>query len=201
MSIKKISLIIILFILGLLLIIIGSVLMLTKNTGKKISAENFKEIITKDGCNISDEQKNKTGKIKRQLISMEYNCPYALAYIEFNDTSYQETYVESNVNKINYTNGNVTTKMDINILDYREVRTTGEAYNVLISKDNMVIIGSTPSEDKVELDNIINILGIRNQIAWENIWLVILGGLCTLTSVILLIVSLIQKERKKQLSK
>lgn len=199
MNAKKIILIVILFLLGIALIIGGTIVMVTGNPGKKISAETFKEKIIKDGCNISDEQNNTTGNIKTQVISMEYGCPYNISYVEFFNTDYQKDYVESNINKINYNNGNVTAKVDMSIFDYREVRTTGSAYNVLISRENIVVMASSTKQNKNKLNQILDNLEIRNKISWNKIWIVILGGVFVFISILLLIVFLILEARKKRL--
>lgn len=199
MSTKKIILIVILFLLGIGVTITGAVLMVTENPGKKISAEAFKEKIIKDGCNISDEQNSKTGNIKTQIISMEYGCPYNISYVEFHDTDYQKKYVASNINKINYNNGNVTTRLNINFFDYQEVRTLGSAYNVLISRDDMVVMASSTKKNKEKLDQVIDSLGITNEIAWNKIWLLGIGIVLIWASMILLVIFLIQNNRKKKL--
>lgn len=199
MSTKKIILIVVLFLLGIGVTITGAVLMVTENPGKKISAETFKEKIIKDGCNISDEQNSKTGNIKTQIISMEYGCPYNISYVEFHDTDYQKNYVASNINKINYNNGNITTRLNINIFDYQEVRTIGSAYNVLISRDDMVVMASSTKKNKEKLDQVIDSLGITTEIAWNKIWLLGIGIVLIWASMILLVIFLIQNNRKKKL--
>ncbi len=197
MSAKKIILIVVLFLLGIGLMIGGEVLMVTGNPGKKVSAEKFKETIIKDGCSISDEQKTATGNIKTQIISMDYGCPYNISYVEFRDKDYQKDYVASNINKINYSNGDITTRINITILDYREVRTIGSAYNILVSRDDMVVMASSTKKNKDKLNQVIDSLGISSEIAWDKIWLMLPGIVLSWISIILLIIFLIQNKKKK----
>lgn len=201
MNSKKVLIVIFTFLLGILFIIGAGFAIVGGKTGKKITPEKFKEIIIKDGCNISDEQNNKTGNIKTQLISMDYGCPYNISYLKFRNKDYQKEYVESNINKINYNNGHITTRINITIFGNKEVRTIGDAYNIIISKDDMVVIATSPKENKEKLNQVINKLGISNKIAWDKIWLLIPGILLIWVSIILLVIFLIRKNKKSSLSR
>lgn len=201
MSPKKIALVTVLFLLGLVLTI-GAIISITgENPGKKISSEKFKEIIIKDGCSISDEQKSSTGNIKNQIISMDYGCPYNISYVEFRNKDYQKDYVISSVNKMNYNNGHITTRININIFSYQEVRTTGSAYNIVISRDDTVVVASSTKKNKEKLNQVIDRLGISNKIAWDKIWYMVPGITLVWISIILLMIFLIQNDKKKKLSK
>lgn len=201
MSPKKIALVTVLFLLGLVLTV-GAIISITEeNPGKKISSEKFKEIIIKDGCSISDEQKSATGNIKNQIISMDYGCPYNISYVEFRNKDYQKDYVISSVNKMNYNNGHITTRININIFSYQEVRTTGSAYNIVISRDDTVVVASSTKKNKEKLNQVIDRLGISNKIAWDKIWYMVPGITLVWISIILLMIFLIQNDKKKKLSK
>src|SRR5699024_7705878 len=88
----------------------------------------------------------------------------SLAYVEFNDKDSALSYAETTANTIKNNNGIITQNVDINIMDYREVSTLGNAYNLIIAKDNMVILGATTTEKKAELDNIMDELNVRGHI-------------------------------------
>ena len=113
------------------------------------------------------------------------------------DKDYQKDYVASNINKINYNNGDITTRINITILDYREARTIGSAYNILVSRDDIVVMASSTKKNKDKLDQVIDNLGISPEIAWDKIWLMLPGVVLSWISIILLIIFLIQNKKKK----
>ncbi len=202
MSTKKGIVAVIVFVigivLGLCLTIGGALLMFTKDSGNKITAEEFKQKLTEDGCQITNEIKNQEG-VNSYIQSNDSSCPYQMVYMEFNSATYQNQFVNNAVNSIqNDTSAN--SRVNININDYKEVTTTGSTYNVLIVKDDMLVAASTKASEKDRLNQVISNLNIRNKIATEYIAMLVVGIIILVVTgigtVVYVIMSLVKKEKK-----
>lgn len=197
MSSKKIIILAILFIFGIVLVIGGIFLVLLSDTGNKISLDKFIKTVEQNGCTINDKQENLTGNIKNQAISMDYGCPYYVSYIEFDNDSYQKDYIETNINKINSSNGNTTTTVNINLNDYRYYSSLGKNYDLVLQKENMVILGMTSKNNKDKLNGLIDELDVKAQISLEYAWVSILGLIILMISVIMIVIDLVKHPKKK----
>lgn len=197
MNNKKIVLLVILFIIGLTLSVSGIFLILLSDTGNKISMNKFVKTVEKSGCKINDKQENLTGNIKNQAISMDYGCPYYVSYIEFDNDSYQKEYIETNINKIKSSNGNSTTTVSINVNDYIYYTSLGKNYDLVLQKENMVILGMTSKNNKDKLNGLIDELDIKAQISLEYAWVSILGLIILMISVITIVIDLVKHQKKK----
>ena len=197
MNAKKIILVGILFVIGIILFIYGIISTIMTYRGNKIEAEEFRQTVEKNKCDITDMGGSATGNVRNQMLVMGTKCPYSLAYAEFNDKDSALSYAETNANTIKNNNGIITQSVDINIMDYREVSTLGNAYNLIIAKDNMVILGATTTEKKAELDNIMDELNVRGHIGLSYVGIMILGIISGIAAIILLIVFLIKNKKNK----
>lgn len=197
MNNKKIVLLVILFIIGLTLSVSGIFLILLSDTGNKISMNKFVKTVEKSGCKINDKQENLTGNIKNQAISMDYGCPYYVSYIEFDNDSYQKEYIETNINKIKSSNGNSTTTVSINVNDYIYYTSLGKNYDLVLQKENMVILGMTSKNNKDKLNGLIDDLDIKAKVSLEYAWLSILGVIILIVSIIMIVIDLVKNQKKK----
>lgn len=198
MNVKKIILVVILFVIGIILFIYGIISTIMTYQGNKIEAEEFRQIVEKNKCDITDVGGSATGNVKNQMLVMGTNCPYSLAYIEFSSTDSATSYADTNAETIKNNNGDVVQSMDIRVMNYREVSTLGDAYNIIIAQDDMVILGASPTDNKDDLDNMINELNIRGNISWNYIGITILGLIVGLAAIILLIIFLVQNKSKNK---
>ena len=197
MNNKKIVLLVILFIIGLTLSVSGIFLILLSDTGNKISMNKFVKTVEKSGCKINDKQENLTGNIKNQAISMDYGCPYYVSYIEFDNDSYQKEYIETNINKIESSNGNSTTTVSINVNDYIYYTSLGKNYDLVLQKENMVILGMTSKNNKDKLNGLIDDLDIKAKVSLEYAWVPILGVIILIVSIIMIVIDLVKNPKKK----
>lgn len=197
MNNKKIVLLVILFIIGLTLSVSGIFLILLSDTGNKISMNKFVKTVEKSGCKINDKQENLTGNIKNQAISMDYGCPYYVSYIEFDNDSYQKEYIETNINKIESSNGNSTTTVSINVNDYIYYTSLGKNYDLVLQKENMVILGMTSKNNKDKLNGLIDDLDIKAKVSLEYAWVPILGVIILIVSIIMIVIDLVKHPKKK----
>lgn len=197
MNNKKIMLLVILFIIGLTLSVSGIFLILLSDTGNKISMNKFVKTVEKSGCKINDKQENLTGNIKNQAISMDYGCPYYVSYIEFDNDSYQKEYIETNINKIESSNGNSTTTVSINVNDYIYYTSLGKNYDLVLQKENMVILGMTSKNNKDKLNGLIDDLDIKAKVSLEYAWVSILGVIILIVSIIMIVIDLVKNPKKK----
>ncbi len=197
MSSKKIIILAILFIFGIVLVIGGIFLVLLSDTGNKISLDKFIKTVEQNGCTINDKQENLTGNIKNQAISMDYGCPYYVSYIEFDNDSYQKEYIETNINKIESSNGNSTTTVSINVNDYIYYSSLGKNYDLVLQKGNMVVLGMASKNNKGKLNGLIDELDVKAQISLEYAWVSILGLIILMISVIMIVIDLVKHPKKK----
>lgn len=197
MNNKKIMLLVILFIIGLALSVSGIFLILLSDTGNKISMNKFVKTVEKSGCKINDKQENLTGNIKNQAISMDYGCPYYVSYIEFDNDSYQKEYIETNINKIESSNGNSTTTVSINVNDYIYYTSLGKNYDLVLQKENMVILGMASKNNKDKLNGLIDDLDIKAKVSLEYAWVSILGVIILIVSIIMIVIDLVKNQKKK----
>lgn len=197
MNHKKIVLLVIIFVLGLILTVSGLLFVLLSDTGNKISMDQFIKTVEKNGCQINDKQENLTGSIKNQAISMDYGCPYYISYIEFDNDSYQDEYIETNINKIDSSNGNTTTTVNINLNDYIYYSSLGKNYDLVLQKENMVILGMTSKNDKEKLNGVINELNVKGELSLEYAWVSILGLIILIVSMITIVINLVKHSKKK----
>lgn len=197
MNNKKIVLLVILFIIGLTIAVSGIFLILLSDTGNKISMNKFVKTVENSGCKISDKQENLTGNIKNQAISMDYGCPYYVSYIEFDNDSYQKEYIETNINKIKSSNGNSTTTVSINVNDYIYYTSLGKNYDLVLQKENMVVLGMAPKNNKDKLNGLIDDLDIKAKVSLEYAWVSILGVIILIVSIIMIVIDLAKNQKKK----
>ena len=197
MNNKKIVLLVILFIIGLTLSVSGIFLILLSDTGNKISMNKFVKTVEKSGCKINDKQESLTGNIKNQAISMDYGCPYYVSYIEFDNDGYQKEYIETNINKIESSNGNSTTTVSINLNDYIYYTSLGKNYDLVLQKENMVILGMTSKNNKDKLNGLIDDLDIKAKVSLEYAWVPILGVIILIVSIIMIVIDLVKHPKKK----
>ena len=197
MNNKKIVLLVILFIIGLTIAVSGIFLILLSDTGNKISMNKFVKTVENSGCNINDKQENLTGNIKNQAISMDYGCPYYVSYIEFDNDSYQKEYIETNINKIKSSNGNSTTTVSINVNDYIYYTSLGKNYDLVLQKENMVVLGMAPKNNKDKLNGLIDDLDIKAKVSLEYAWVSILGVIILIVSIIMIVIDLAKNQKKK----
>ena len=194
---KKIVLLVILFIIGLTIAVSGIFLILLSDTGNKISMNKFVKTVENSGCKINDKQENLTGNIKNQAISMDYGCPYYVSYIEFDNDSYQKEYIETNINKIKSSNGNSTTTVSINVNDYIYYTSLGKNYDLVLQKENMVVLGMAPKNNKDKLNGLIDDLDIKAKVSLEYAWVSILGVIILIVSIIMIVIDLAKNQKKK----
>lgn len=197
MNNKKIVLLVILFIIGLTIAVSGIFLILLSDTGNKISMNKFVKTVENSGCKINDKQENLTGNIKNQAISMDYGCPYYVSYIEFDNDSYQKEYIETNINKIKSSNGNSTTTVSINVNDYIYYTSLGKNYDLVLQKENMVVLGMAPKNNKDKLNGLIDDLDIKAKVSLEYVWVSILGVIILIVSIIMIVIYLVKNQKKK----
>lgn len=197
MNNKKIVLLVILFIIGLTIAVSGIFLILLSDTGNKISMNKFVKTVENSGCKINDKQENLTGNIKNQAISMDYGCPYYVSYIEFDNDSYQKEYIETNINKIKSSNGNSTTTVSINVNDYIYYTSLGKNYDLVLQKENMVVLGMAPKNNKDKLNGLIDDLDIKAKVSLEYVWVSILGVIILIVSIIMIVIDLVKNQKKK----
>ena len=197
MNNKKIVLLVILFIIGLTIAVSGIFLILLSDTGNKISMNKFVKTVENSGCKINDKQENLTGNIKNQAISMDYGCPYYVSYIEFDNDSYQKEYIETNINKIKSSNGNSTTTVSINVNDYIYYTSLGKNYDLVLQKENMVVLGMAPKNNKDKLNGLIDDLDIKAKVSLEYAWVSILGVIILIVSIIMKVIDLAKNQKKK----
>lgn len=197
MNNKKIVLLVILFIIGLTIAVSGIFLILLSDTGNKISMNKFVKTVENSGCKINDKQENLTGNIKNQAISMDYGCPYYVSYIEFDNDSYQKEYIETNINKIKSSNGNSTTTVSINVNDYIYYTSLGKNYDLVLQKENMVVLGMAPKNNKDKLNGLIDDLDIKAKVSLEYAWVSILGVIILIVSIIMIVIDLVKNQKKK----
>ena len=197
MNNKKIVLLVILFIIGLTIAVSGVFLILLSDTGNKISMNKFVKTVENSGCKINDKQENLTGNIKNQAISMDYGCPYYVSYIEFDNDSYQKEYIETNINKIKSSNGNSTTTVSINVNDYIYYTSLGKNYDLVLQKENMVVLGMAPKNNKDKLNGLIDDLDIKAKVSLEYAWVSILGVIILIVSIIMIVIDLVKNQKKK----
>ena len=197
MNNKKIVLLVILFIIGLTIAVSGIFLILLSDTGNKISMNKFVKTVENSGCKINDKQENLTGNIKNQAISMDYGCPYYVSYIEFDNDSYQKEYIETNINKIKSSNGNSTTTVSINVNDYIYYTSLGKNYDLVLQKENMVVLGMAPKNNKDKLNGLIDDLDIKAKVSLEYAWVSILGVILLIVSIIMIVIDLAKNQKKK----
>ena len=197
MNNKKIVLLVILFIIGLTIAVSGIFLILLSDTGNKISMNKFVKTVENSGCKINDKQENLTGNIKNQAISMDYGCPYYVSYIEFDNDSYQKEYIETNINKIKSSNGNSTTTVSINVNDYIYYTSLGKNYDLVLQKENMVVLGMAPKNNKDKLNGLIDDLDIKAKVSLEYAWASILGVIILIVSIIMIVIDLAKNQKKK----
>ena len=197
MNNKKIVLLVILFIIGLTIAVSGIFLILLSDTGNKISMNKFVKTVENSGCKINDKQENLTGNIKNQAISMDYGCPYYVSYIEFDNYSYQKEYIETNINKIKSSNGNSTTTVSINVNDYIYYTSLGKNYDLVLQKENMVVLGMAPKNNKDKLNGLIDDLDIKAKVSLEYAWVSILGVIILIVSIIMIVIDLAKNQKKK----
>ena len=197
MNNKKIVLLVILFIIGLTIAVSGIFLILLSDTGNKISMNKFVKTVENSGCKINDKQENLTGNIKNQAISMDYGCPYYVSYIEFDNDSYQKEYIETNINKIKSSNGNSTTTVSINVNDYIYYTSLGKNYDLVLQKENMIVLGMAPKNNKDKLNGLIDDLDIKAKVSLEYAWVSILGVIILIVSIIMIVIDLVKNQKKK----
>lgn len=197
MNNKKIVLLVILFIIGLTLSVSGIFLILLSDTGNKITMNKFVKTVENSGCKINDKQENLTGNIKNQAISMDYGCPYYVSYIEFDNDSYQKEYIETNINKIKSSNGNSTTTVSINVNDYIYYTSLGKNYDLVLQKENMVVLGMASKNNKDKLNGLIDDLDIKAKVSLEYAWVSILGVIILIVSIIMIVIDLVKHPKKK----
>ena len=197
MNNKKIVLLVTLFIIGLTIAVSGIFLILLSDTGNKISMNKFVKTVENSGCKINDKQENLTGNIKNQAISMDYGCPYYVSYIEFDNDSYQKEYIETNINKIKSSNGNSTTTVSINVNDYIYYTSLGKNYDLVLQKENMVVLGMAPKNNKDKLNGLIDDLDIKAKVSLEYAWVSILGVIILIVSIIMIVIDLVKNQKKK----
>lgn len=197
MNNKKIVLLVILFIIGLTIAVSGIFLILLSDTGNKISMNKFVKTVENSGCKINDKQENLTGNIKNQAISMDYGCSYYVSYIEFDNDSYQKEYIETNINKIKSSNGNSTTTVSINVNDYIYYTSLGKNYDLVLQKENMVVLGMAPKNNKDKLNGLIDDLDIKAKVSLEYAWVSILGVIILIVSIIMIVIDLVKNQKKK----
>ena len=197
MNNKKIVLLVILFIIGLTIAVSGIFLILLSDTGNKTSMNKFVKTVENSGCKINDKQENLTGNIKNQAISMDYGCPYYVSYIEFDNDSYQKEYIETNINKIKSSNGNSTTTVSINVNDYIYYTSLGKNYDLVLQKENMVVLGMAPKNNKDKLNGLIDDLDIKAKVSLEYAWVSILGVIILIVSIIMIVIDLAKNQKKK----
>lgn len=197
MNNKKIVLLVILFIIGLTIAVSGIFLILLSDTGNKISMNKFVKTVENSGCKINDKQENLTGNIKNQAISMDYGCPYYVSYIEFDNDSYQKEYIETNINKIKSSNGNSTTTVSINVNDYIYYTSLGKNYDLVLQKENMVVLGMASKNNKDKLNGLIDDLDIKVKVSLEYAWVSILGVIILIVSIIMIVIDLVKNQKKK----
>lgn len=197
MNNKKIVLLVILFIIGLTIAVSGIFLILLSDTGNKISMNKFVKTVENSGCKINDKQENLTGNIKNQAISMDYGCPYYVSYIEFDNDSYQKEYIETNINKIKSSNGNSTTTVSINVNDYIYYTSLGKNYDLVLQKENMVVLGMASKNNKDKLNGLIDDLDIKAKVSLEYAWVSILGVIILIVSIIMIVIDLVKNQKKK----
>lgn len=197
MNNKKIVLLVILFIIGLTIAVSGIFLILLSDTGNKISMNKFVKTVENSGCKINDKPENLTGNIKNQAISMDYGCPYYVSYIEFDNDSYQKEYIETNINKIKSSNGNSTTTVSINVNDYIYYTSLGKNYDLVLQKENMVVLGMAPKNNKDKLNGLIDDLDIKAKVSLEYAWVSILGVIILIVSIIMIVIDLVKNQKKK----
>lgn len=197
MNNKKIVLLVILFIIGLTIAVSGIFLILLSDTGNKISMNKFVKTVENSGCKINDKQENLIGNIKNQAISMDYGCPYYVSYIEFDNDSYQKEYIETNINKIKSSNGNSTTTVSINVNDYIYYTSLGKNYDLVLQKENMVVLGMAPKNNKDKLNGLIDDLDIKAKVSLEYAWVSILGVIILIVSIIMIVIDLAKNQKKK----
>ena len=197
MNNNKIVLLVILFIIGLTIAVSGIFLILLSDTGNKISMNKFVKTVENSGCKINDKQENLTGNIKNQAISMDYGCPYYVSYIEFDNDSYQKEYIETNINKIKSSNGNSTTTVSINVNDYIYYTSLGKNYDLVLQKENMVVLGMAPKNNKDKLNGLIDDLDIKAKVSLEYAWVSILGVIILIVSIIMIVIDLAKNQKKK----
>lgn len=197
MNNKKIVLLVILFIIGLTIAVSGIFLILLSDTGNKISMNKFVKTVENSGCKINDKQENLTGNVKNQAISMDYGCPYYVSYIEFDNDSYQKEYIETNINKIKSSNGNSTTTVSINVNDYIYYTSLGKNYDLVLQKENMVVLGMAPKNNKDKLNGLIDDLDIKAKVSLEYAWVSILGVIILIVSIIMIVIDLVKNQKKK----
>ena len=197
MNNKKIVLLVTLFIIGLTIAVSGIFLILLSDTGNKISMNKFVKTVENSGCKINDKPENLTGNIKNQAISMDYGCPYYVSYIEFDNDSYQKEYIETNINKIKSSNGNSTTTVSINVNDYIYYTSLGKNYDLVLQKENMVVLGMAPKNNKDKLNGLIDDLDIKAKVSLEYAWVSILGVIILIVSIIMIVIDLAKNQKKK----
>lgn len=197
MNNKKIVLLVILFIIGLTIAVSGIFLILLSDTGNKISMNKFVKTVENSGYKINDKQENLTGNIKNQAISMDYGCPYYVSYIEFDNDSYQKEYIETNINKIKSSNGNSTTTVSINVNDYIYYTSLGKNYDLVLQKENMVVLGMASKNNKDKLNGLIDDLDIKAKVSLEYAWVSILGVIILIVSIIMIVIDLVKNQKKK----
>lgn len=197
MNNKKIVLLVTLFIIGLTIAVSGIFLILLSDTGNKISMNKFVKTVENSGCKINDKPENLTGNIKNQAISMDYGCPYYVSYIEFDNDSYQKEYIETNINKIKSSNGNSTTTVSINVNDYIYYTSLGKNYDLVLQKENMVVLGMAPKNNKDKLNGLIDDLDIKAKVSLEYAWVSILGVIILIVSIIMIVIDLVKNQKKK----
>ena len=157
----------------------------------------FVKTVENSGCKINDKQENLTGNIKNQAISMDYGCPYYVSYIEFDNDSYQKEYIETNINKIKSSNGNSTTTVSINVNDYIYYTSLGKNYDLVLQKENMVVLGMAPKNNKDKLNGLIDDLDIKAKVSLEYAWVSILGVIILIVSIIMIVIDLAKNQKKK----
>ena len=174
--------------LGILITILGVCLMIILTPGNKISATEFKKTIVKDHCDINFEQTTADENIKTQLISMDYGCPYYITYTKYKNKEYLEQAVETTITSIKE---DAKIEQDLKLFDYQDLRTTTDSYNVMIKKDNIVVLATTDKKNKKKLDQAINNMNITYQPKTEYAWISILG-------IITIFITIIVEKIKKQ---
>ena len=128
---------------------------------------------------------------------MDYGCPYYVSYIEFDNDSYQKEYIETNINKIKSSNGNSTTTVSINVNDYIYYTSLGKNYDLVLQKENMVVLGMAPKNNKDKLNGLIDDLDIKAKVSLEYAWVSILGVIILIVSIIMIVIDLAKNQKKK----
>lgn len=128
---------------------------------------------------------------------MDYGCPYYVSYIEFDNDSYQKEYIETNINKIESSNGKTTITVSINVNDYIYYTSLGKNYDLVLQKENMVVLGMTSKNNKDKLNGLIDHLDIKAKVSLEYAWVSILGVIILIVSIIMIVIDLVKHPKKK----